>query len=157
LEVDLAEEKHLLKDLRLRLRHRELRPVYEVGMAQRRQPQQAGWREDMDTVSGKENLGQAVMMRLLTPRGELTALGHPSYGSRLHELIGDLNNEVRRNLTKLYILEALAMEPRIDQVVSIAVKPMPGTRDCVDVQLVVKPIGFEETVAIGPFTLEFAP
>ena len=39
---------------------------------------------DFRAVAGHDNLAQAVVMRLLTPRGELTPLGHPDYGSRLH-------------------------------------------------------------------------
>ena len=54
-------------------------------------------------------------MRLLTPRGELAELGHPEYGSRLHELIGSPNSETRRSLAKLFVLESLAQEPRIDE------------------------------------------
>ena len=33
-----------------------------------------------------ENLAQALLLRLLTPRGSLAALGHAAYGSRLGEL-----------------------------------------------------------------------
>jgi phage baseplate assembly protein W len=96
-------------------------------------------------------------MRLLTPRGELAELGHAEYGSRLHELIGVPNTETRRSLTKLFVLESLAQEPRIEKVVRCDVAPAPGSRDRVDVQLEVKPVAFAETVAIGPFTLSFAP
>jgi len=77
--------------------------------------------------------------------------------SRLHELIGVPNTETRRSLTKLFVLESLAQEPRIEKVVRCDVAPAPGSRDRVDVQLEVKPVAFAETVAIGPFTLSFAP
>ncbi len=95
-------------------------------------------------------------MRLLTPRGELAALGHPEYGSRLHELIGRQNTETTRNLVKLHILESLAAEPRIEEVVELAVTPAPGTRERVNVLLQVRPVGETAVVAIGPFTLELA-
>ena len=38
--------------------------------------------EDVDIVAGLDNLAQALTMRLLVQRGELTELAHPRYGSR---------------------------------------------------------------------------
>lgn len=70
---------------------------------------------DLETLSMQENLEQALLLRFLTPLGELTELGHPDYGSRLFELIGELNNETNRNRAKLYVLEALAAEHRVAQ------------------------------------------
>ena len=105
---------------------------------------------------GLENLAQAVILRLLTPRGELAALGHPDYGSRVHELIGRENDGPRRNLLRLFILEALKAEPRIDKVAELRVEPSPGTRSTVDVLLRVKPVAATELVTIGPFSIELA-
>src|SRR6185436_17864179 len=68
--------------------------------------------EDADLVAGIDNAVQAVIHRIKTLKGELAALGHPEYGSRHHELIGEHN----RNLVKLYILQALAHEPRIEKI-----------------------------------------
>ena len=76
---------------------------------------------DLRTVSAVDNLEQALILRLLTPRGALAILGHPEYGSRLNTLIGELNSEPNRNRAKLYVLEALAREPRIGQVLSVSV------------------------------------
>ena len=67
-------------------------------------------------------------MRLLTPRGELAELGHPEYGSRLNELLGTPNSETRRGLAKLFVLEALAQEPRIEKVLDVTVVPHPDRR-----------------------------
>ena len=50
---------------------------------------------DYSTLDGRDNLAQAIVMRLLTPRGELAELGHPEYGSRLNELLGAPNTETR--------------------------------------------------------------
>ena len=112
----------------------------------------------MDFVprDGLENLAQAVILRLLTPRGDLAALGHPDYGSRVHELIGRENDGPRRNLLRLFILEALKAEPRIDKVAELRVEPSPGTRSTVDVLLRVKPVAAAELVTIGPFSIELA-
>lgn len=150
----MAEDRHLLTDIRLGLRHKELRPVYEVDTDRRRVPTKLGWLTDMGVVSGRQNLAQAIITRLLTPRGELSALGHPDYGSRLHELIGERNTETKRSLVKLYILESLQMEPRIEKVLWVTVETARGTRDRVNVLLHVKPVGTTEKVTIGPFTLE---
>src|SRR5881394_1026881 len=43
---------------------------------------------DLAMARGVENLQQALILRLLTPLGSLSDLGHAGYGSRLHELIG---------------------------------------------------------------------
>ncbi len=150
----MAGEKHLLIDLRLTLRHCELRPVYTVDYDWRSVPRQKGLWQDFGVIESKDNLGQAVMMRLLTPCGELEALGHPEYGSRLHELIGSPNNPVHRNLVKLYILESLAQEPRIQKIIRVVVDPAPGTRDRVNVLIQVLPVAATGLLTIGPFTLE---
>jgi phage baseplate assembly protein W len=76
---------------------------------------------DLETLSYAENMIQALFLRFLTPAGELAVLGHPEYGSRLSELIGELNNETNRNRAKLFVLEALAAEPRVQEVLSVAV------------------------------------
>ncbi len=156
----MSDDRHLLTDIRIRVHHRELRPVYHIATRQRRIPQRkAGSRtvNDLDTVSGRDNLGQAVIIRLLTPRGELAGLGHPDYGSRLHELVGRVNTETTRNLVKLHILESLKREPRIETVPEIQVTPHPVQRTRVEVQLTVQPVGLTDTVTIGPFSLRLAP
>ncbi len=152
----MAANRQLLTDIRLKLIHRELRPVYGVDTDQRRVPNRAEPLVDMGLISGLDNLGQAVILRLLTPRGELAALAHPEYGSRLHELVGSQNTNTTRNLAKLYILESLKLEPRIDKVTQVLVEPAAGARDRIRIQLVVLPVGEAETVRIGPFTLELA-
>ena len=150
----MANDPHLLTDIRLQLRHAELRPVYTVDTDRRRVPNVAGLLEDIGIVSGRDNLAQAAILRLLTPRGELAALGHPEYGSRLHELIGRQNTDTTRNLVQLFILESLQQEPRIEEIVSISVESAPGSRDRVNVLLQVRPVRFTSIVTIGPFTLE---
>ncbi|MCE7989644.1 MAG: DUF2634 domain-containing protein [Caldilinea sp. CFX5] len=152
----MAADRHLLTDIRLGLRDARLRPVYTIDVDRRRVPNQDGLLEDLGLVQGLDNLGQAVLLRLLTPRGELTELAHPEYGSRLHELIGRVNTETTRNLVKLFILESLQQEPRIAKIEEVTVTPTPGRRDRVDVAIRVKPIAATISVTIGPFTLELA-
>lgn len=76
---------------------------------------------DLGTVASVDNLKQALLLRFLTPRGSLTELGHPEYGSRLFELFGEPITATNMNRAKLYALEALGHEPRIDEVLSINV------------------------------------
>lgn len=79
---------------------------------------------ELRTVSGRENLGQALILRLLTPRGALKDLGHAKYGSRLGELIGRRKNAATRALAKAYVLAAVQQEPRVeDKAVGFAFLP----------------------------------
>jgi phage baseplate assembly protein W len=67
---------------------------------------------DWATVTGLDNIKQAVSHRLVTRRGSLTQ--HPTYGSRLHELIGLAQAPYIRKLVELDIHETLLYEDRID-------------------------------------------
>ena len=148
------EDRHLLTDIGLALRRAELRPVYTAGTDLRRVPGRRGQLADVGVASGIGNLEQAVIVRLLTPRGELSELAHPEYGSRLHELVGRQNTATTRNLVRLFILESLQAEPRIEEVMEAAVEPARGRRDTVAVLLRIKPVGALPVLTIGPFTLE---
>src|SRR5512141_1120287 len=70
---------------------------------------------DLALLSGRENLAQALLIRLLTPVGTLAGLGHAAYGSRISELIGRRKTEELRNLCRAYVLEAVAAEPRVER------------------------------------------
>ena len=161
---------HLLADMRLDEIDDRFRRVFRVGQRETRAPARPGRLLDFAVVDGSQNLVQAIVIRLLTPRGELAPLGHPEYGSRLHELIGRENTETTRNLVKLFILEALQFEPRLQPKTDVTVTPAEvdppapgkGARNVaqasrVIVQIAVRPVGETETVVIGPFTLELGP
>ena len=81
---------------------------------------------DLAVVQGRANLVQSLILRLMTEQGELAGLGHPSYGSRHHRLIGEPNTENNRNLIKLYVLECLQQEPRLAAIQKIEVHPGEG-------------------------------
>jgi phage baseplate assembly protein W len=155
----VPDDAQLLTDIRLELLDHDLRPVYTAATDRRRVAAGAGTRAevDLELVSGSDNLAQGIVMRLLTPKGELAALGHADYGSRLHELIGTPNTPTRRSLLKLFILDSLASEPRVAKVDDVSIVPAPGRRDAVDVTLTVIPVGPAPSVVIGPFTLELTP
>ncbi|MDQ4043675.1 MAG: hypothetical protein M3118_07650 [Actinomycetota bacterium] len=148
------EDRHLLTDVGLTLQHQELRSVYGVATERRPVPAREARLFDLAVVNGRENLGQAIVVRLLTPRGELSELAHPEYGSRLHELIGRQNTETTRNLVKLFILESLQTEPRVEEVIEVTVEPTQGMRNSVTVRLRVRPVGSTEPLTVGPLALE---
>lgn len=95
---------------------------------------------DIDLVSGRYNLGQALLHRLLTRVGELADLGHPDYGSRLHELIGSPNNEETRELVRLYIKECISQEIRVQDIISIRITVPPDNRHAVIADITVLPV-----------------
>lgn len=110
---------------------------------------------DLQTVSGRENLGQAVLHRMMTRKGELADIGHPDYGSRLHELIGEPNNESTRDLVRLYIKECLSQEPRVQDIVSLLVNVHRDNPHVVMVDITVLPIKSNVPMnVVFPFYLE---
>lgn len=97
---------------------------------------------DLEVAAGVDTLRQAIVNRLKTHRGELAPLGHPEYGSRHHEMIGEPNVERTRNLIKLYVLQALKREARIEKVLQANVRAEHDPpRDVVRIELAVKVIG----------------
>ena len=97
---------------------------------------------DLAVVDGIDNLTQAVANRLKTRKGELADLGHADYGSRHHDLIGQPNVDRTRNLVKMYVLEALRNEPRIEKVLSATVRAEHDPpRETVRIELSVRVLG----------------
>jgi phage baseplate assembly protein W len=149
----MGSDNHLLTDLALDLGDHRLRPVYRVSDEERRLPAGRGGVRDLRLIGGRDNLRQAIMMRLLTPVGELAGLGHPDYGSRLFELVGRVNTDTTRNLARLYILESLQLEPRISKVNRISVTQVDRQPNLVAVELEVTANAATDVINIGPFTL----
>jgi phage baseplate assembly protein W len=104
----------------------------------RRQVAPGAARSDLAVATDVDQAAQLLVNRLMTRKGELAPLGHPDYGSRHHELIGEPNNERTRNLVKLYVLQAMAAEPRVSKVVRCTVTSQPFERDVVRVELQVR-------------------
>lgn len=110
---------------------------------------------DLDIVSDEDNLAQAIIARLTTEEGELHDVGHADYGSHLHELIGEVNNETTRERIKAVVLDCLTQEPRIKEVVSIDVRTDPYDLHRVDIDITVLPIGSSTLITVVyPFRLE---
>lgn len=105
---------------------------------------------DLAVMSERENLAQALILRLLTPRGSLTELGHAQYGSRLHEIIGERKNDALRNLCRVFVLEVVAQEPRVDdKAVALEFDPLAETATSFVFQLSVRPRDGGEPVAVS--------
>jgi phage baseplate assembly protein W len=109
---------------------------------------------ELRSITGHDNLAQALLLRFLTPAGELELLGHPDYGSRLFELIGELNNVTNRNRARMFVLQALAAEPRVAEVLDLQVT-QGGDRVTVLVSMTLRVIDSDTPLnLVFPFSLE---
>ncbi len=113
---------------------------------------------DLATCAGSDNLRQALLLRLLTPAGDLAALGHPDYGSQLFRLIGERNIDATRNRAKLYVLQALAAEPRVAEVMDVQVVQNSRDRTRMDISVSLKAIRSDNLLnLVFPFFLGGVP
>jgi len=104
---------------------------------------------DLETIAGRRNLAQALLLRLLTPRGSLRDLGHAAYGSRLHELIGQHKTEATRNLCRAHILDVIAQEQRVENTATeITFDPAAETLSSFNVIIAVQPVSGGDPVRL---------
>jgi phage baseplate assembly protein W len=131
-------------------RERAARPVLPDGTVDTSGP---GEVVDLGAVDGREAVAQALVLRLLTPLGSLSALGHAGYGSRLGTLIGRRKSGELRNLCRAFVLEAVVQEPRIeDAAVAFSFDPAAETADSFVFTLGVRPRDGEDlaiTLEVG--------
>lgn len=112
---------------------------------------------DLATIDEDYNLGQAIINRLRTRQGELADLGHSLYGSRLQELIGELNNENTRDLAVIYTREAIQQDPRVGEILDVQVNPVKGQPNQIIISISIIPRGGENMLDIEfPMDLEVA-
>ncbi len=97
--------------------------VYEDGELRVRNDLDTRDTGDLATVDGKKNIIQAIRHRLSTRKGELAELGHPNYGSLLHEMIGQPNTEGTRAIIETLVQDCLMQDPRIDSIQEIHALP----------------------------------
>lgn len=95
---------------------------------------------DLEIVSGTDNLIQALTLRLLVWRGELAALGHPRYGSRVHELLGEPLDRANLELLRRHVRRALMADPRVADVPQVEVAPRREAPGVVNVSASVRPV-----------------
>lgn len=88
----------------------------------------AGGSGDIALAVGNDNIVQALTMRLRVRLGELTPLGWPDYGSRLHELIGEPDLARTRLKAQVFARDAVEADPRVKKVESVEVIGIPGER-----------------------------
>ncbi len=105
-------------------------------------------RGDIATVDGVANLVQAIYLRLLTKKGDMAHLGHPDYGSRIHELIGYSLNRANLELLRRYVRQALSEEPRVAHIEQVGVTPLPHEPGVVEIDAVVTSAA-DERLEIG--------
>lgn len=110
---------------------------------------QPGDVRDLATISGRGNLAQALILRLLTHQGALAPLGHPEYGTRLVELIGRLNNDTTRNLARLYTMEGIAQERRVAKLLDLTVDTFEGQADTIRIGFSVLPLNDDQPLALA--------
>lgn len=105
---------------------------------------------DVQTCDQRANLAQALILRLLTPLGSLADLGHAGYGSRIHELIGRPKNNSTRNLCRLFVLQTIAQEPRVEPTaVSFTFDPVAEQIDSFVFTCEVQPVWGDDPLAIS--------
>ncbi len=115
----------------------------------------ADGRGDLAVAQGNANIEQALLLRLTVRRGELATLGWPTFGSRIYELIGQLN--LTRTQVKLmaFAREAIEQDPRVEQVTNIEALTLAGERDTVRLNVEIKlidvqvPLNLVFDVALG--------
>lgn len=109
-------------------------------------------RGDLKQVDGRSNLTQSILNRLFTRKGEIAGLGHPEYGSRLYQLMGEPNNKRTRALAELYIRESLDEEIRIKEIVSVIVEEPPRNsieRNMIIIKMALLAVEEEEPLTIS--------
>jgi phage baseplate assembly protein W len=90
---------------------------------------------DLALASGNDNIVQALWLRLMVRQGELAPLGFPDYGSRLHEIIGEPNNQRTRVILMGHARAAVEQDPRVLKVASVEANVIPGERDVVRINM----------------------
>ena len=91
------------------------------------------WAGDLEIAHGNDNIIQALTMRLKVRKGELALLGWPTYGSRLHELIGEPNNTRTHVILMAHARNAIEQDPRVAEVREVRTQVLQGERSVVRV------------------------
>ena len=71
-------------------------------------------------------------------KGELAPLGWADYGSRLHELIGEPNNNRTQTILMGHARSAIEADPRVQRVSNIEAAVLTGERDIVRLSIEVQ-------------------
>lgn len=93
---------------------------------------------DLERVGGLDNLAQALTLRLLVQRGELSQLAHPRFGSRIHELIGATLDRPNLDLLRRHVRQALLGDPRVAAVEALRVEAIAAHPGAVQITATVR-------------------
>ena len=105
---------------------------------------------DLATVVGADVLRQGLVLRLLTPLGSMAPLGHVGFGSRLHELVGELDSPTLRLLARAHALRAVLADPRVEAVLALEVLgAAAASRDRLELRVLVRARDLTDPVALG--------
>jgi len=80
-----------------------------------------GGKGDLQTVTGRDNMVQAIRNRLGTRVGELDELGHPDYGSYLDMIVGEPNIPDTHRIIEALVRDCLNQDPRIESILDVRV------------------------------------
>jgi phage baseplate assembly protein W len=105
-------------------------------------------RGDLELVDGRDTLGQALKLRLLTWRGDLGPLGHRRYGSRVHELVGRRMENANVQLLRRLVRQAVREDPRVAEVVQVRARPRADVPGLVTVQVRVRPVAGDDPIDV---------
>ena len=105
---------------------------------------------DLRTVSGIENLKQAIYHRLITPAG---ALAHrPSYGIGIQRFQGVVARLAKQQELMLALQEQLQDDPRIASLEGLAIDQDANNPSLFTITLTFRPVGLADTtIELGPF------
>ncbi len=90
---------------------------------------------DLALAVGNDNIVQALRLRLQVRKGELAPLGIPAYGSRLHELLGEPNNQRTRVIAMGHARAAVEQDPRVAKVLQVLTDTPVGDRDTLRISM----------------------
>lgn len=111
--------------------------------------------QGLSKVSGVDNLVQALTLRLMLDKGELSVLGHPRYGSQIRDFLGEPLDRANRELIRRYVRKTLLEDDRVEEVLEIKVRHKDERQDSIQVSAQVQavrvemPLNIEVTINVG--------
>ncbi len=103
---------------------------------------------DLEIVSEEDNLAQSIIHRLMTGKGELSELGHPDYGSRLNDILGQPNNDETKGRARALVLDCLSQETRIKDILDVKVEANRLDSHKIDIEIFVVPVGSNKPLGV---------
>ena len=107
---------------------------------------------EIQRISGKANLVQALTLRLLIDTGEIAGLAKPRFGTRIRDLIGEPLDRANLELIRRYVRQALLQDPRVAEITRLIVRPRdrePGTVELLAVVAAVNGEAAEVEIALS--------